>query len=350
MYILLQGKRITIFKNTKRQLRGIHDLIVIWNISAIVYIAMYFQIIFPKILRVGIAGAIFDSLSTRNILTTGAGAYLTMLLSSIGAIMMMASYGLTYVYKKKHIYFSVGIIIIINIFTGSRGTLVYLFVNLLIADKILLGNISKTKILVIIVISVIFSVWYGAARSGLSVELSVESVFSETLKRFDSFDNMMREGDIIINNNYYFGGRSIIDFLMQPIPRDFMPEKPLLFTSRMTKDYLPNIFSNNVTYDFPGILEAILNFGILPGIFLFSAFSVVLIKVMQYVYNRASISFFHFSIYISFYQLSYSFQFQGWIDSNISIGLIIGILNFILIRNIIFCKAEQKINYCVYSK
>ena len=81
-------------------------------------------------------------------------------------------------------------------------------------------------------------------------------------------------------------GRSIIDFIVQPIPRFLMSEKVYKTSAYITQTFFP-IFSKTFTPEYGLISESFLNFGIL-GVAMGGGIFGFLIRINEFVVNKYS--------------------------------------------------------------
>ncbi len=98
-------------------------------------------------------------------------------------------------------------------------------------------------------------------------------------------------------------GRNMLGFLVQPIPRSLWPEKPLTFSSYMTRELEPGNYYAGISANFGGMAELFNAFGLagaLIGVALLSAY----FTIGSRVYIKACVSDWHFIFYfVVIYQL-----------------------------------------------
>ncbi|OGI01171.1 MAG: hypothetical protein A2104_07510 [Candidatus Melainabacteria bacterium GWF2_32_7] len=142
--------------------------------------------------------------------------------------------------------------------------------------------------------------FYSVYRNNSSISLNSSSIFTtkifaEGVKRLDNFKNSLYFFDYIEKENntiFYFKDFHVLEqiknHVLQPFPRNIIPEKGYYFSSSMTeKVFNTDINEAKITYNFGGISNAFWNFGIagvvLEGLFLGIAVVWLHRKFLKYI-------------------------------------------------------------------
>ena len=150
---------------------------------------------------------------------------------------------------------------------------------------------NKLKLKTVFVFSIILAVtlglmsFYSVYRNNSKINFDSQPIitakaFDENIKRLDNFKNSLYFFEFINRENntlFYFKDfhilKQIKDHVLQPFPRNLIPDKGYYFSSLMTeKVFNTDINDAKITYNFGGISNAFWNFGVagvvLEGLFL----------------------------------------------------------------------------------
>jgi len=153
--------------------------------------------------------------------------------------------------------------------TGSRGAVIVPILSIGVMYSYLRRPIPLRYLFLIIPVFsltiIIFSIFYLNYRTvgvgNISVSLNAKQAFLYFLDRFsDSFEGLTILISKYESNHSFLYGRSLADFLCQPIPRNLWPAKPYHTSVLLTEQFLPHVFEANVTYEFSFIGELFINF------------------------------------------------------------------------------------------
>jgi hypothetical protein len=178
---------------------------------------------------------------------------------------------------------------------GSRGIIVgpVLEILWLLDMAWFKTRLSFTKLLPILVIMTIFIGAYGVFRdfnrygnipteeiTQALVREGGQGILERVISRADLFDFFVWSlDDFPTNEQTYLFGRSVLDFLLQPIPRALYPDKPSQ-TSAFLIGQLLSEYHRDWTPEFGLITELYINFWIL-GIVIGAMMFGVVIRVME---------------------------------------------------------------------
>ena len=165
---------------------------------------------------------------------------------------------------------------------------------------------------VVVTFTLLYSAYRDANLSGQGISISdAVSVVAENpvavehaLNRFDYLENYAKAHRYLQSEDPDWGA-SLLDFLLQPVPRAVWPEKPENFSTRMTRELLPENLAIGVTANFNSLnefLQAFGTFGILIG-------GVVLAVILAMAYAVFDAS--HDRPYLSVYYVVVVFQHFG---------------------------------------
>lgn len=216
---------------------------------------------------------------------------------------------------------------IVNIFItftlGGRGMILTPIVITFFYKFKLTGKVELRKIAIVTVIFVMFSGWYGLYRDGnISIikstnELKVTDVVGNVLDRYVQFDNFIRLSNDPIDYKF---GKSFLDFLLSPIPRSILPNKPYNFNSQMTKIYHPQQFENLIVTDFTMLSEFYLNFGLF-GLAIGGLVFGKLVFWFQRVYDSKSMFFYFWYPFMILKPMS--MLYGGMINSTVNMMILL---------------------------
>jgi len=192
-----------------------------------------------------------------------------------------------YTYIKAFTVFHVIFLLAFTAISGSRS-IIFLPV---ISSIAVYTFYNRLKLKTIITFSMIFLLTFGLIsfysiyRNNSSVSFNYSSIFTtkifaEGVKRLDNFKNSLYFFEYIEKENntiFYFKDFHVLEqiknHVLQPFPRNIIPEKGYYFSSSMTeKVFNQELNEAKITYNFGGISNAFWNFGIagviLEGLFL----------------------------------------------------------------------------------
>jgi hypothetical protein len=140
--------------------------------------------------------------------------------------------------------------------------------------------------------------------------LDYKTVVSGLIVNFDSFRNSLYffdEYDKVYSGFHYY--EPFLDFILQPIPRLMMPDKPLLFSIEMTRQFLPTVYEDGASFDFGVIAESYYIFGPL-GLIIMGLILGQLTRVIINIYDQKfnNISFIFLYLFVMFLP---SYWFKG---------------------------------------
>lgn len=160
--------------------------------------------------------------------------------------------------------------LIYTLLSGYRGQTIFLMLNLILIWHVIKHKISMGIIVVFGALVVPFAVLYGELRradGGFSIE-NIRQFIENTsydvwltlfLNRLDAaifFDKLVSDW----NQLHPKLGGSYFELLIQPIPRSFFPNKPLLPNVELTTIMLPGQYEQSASYDFSVFGELYYNF------------------------------------------------------------------------------------------
>lgn len=168
------------------------------------------------------------------------------------------------------------------------------------------------------------------------VEKSADSgteFFPLFMHRFDAFDNfvtVMGHGD---EDFYYF--ESMVDFLVQPVPRALWESKAQNFTSEMTRYFRPDLFDDGIALTYSAFSEAYLNFGFVAGAFLLAAYIFFVVRFIECLAELGRENGAALVMFCILYQVPFIVISAGFINDVASVFLI---LTFIIIYLFYFAR------------
>jgi oligosaccharide repeat unit polymerase len=210
---------------------------------------------------------------------------------------------------------------ILTIPFGTRGYLIIPIISTLwLLNTLSPKNISIVKIVPILLIIVILSSLLLALRNNGFESTAESTPFEDFTSRFDFFDFFSLTFSSFPNSDSGFiWGRSIIDFLIQPIPRSIIPDKVYKTSAFLTSILLPH-YPKTFTPEYGLITELYINFG-LPGILFGSmAFGCAMRRLENFLEMSKKNPF------ILFWYCSIVMAPLGWFMSGISSDITINVL------------------------
>lgn len=229
------------------------------------------------------------------------------------------------------------VFLLLTIGLGRRGIVVIGFMMTALFWHNLRHRIKPLRLLVFFIPLVIFIVVAGVQRMipadsfserivmlwQFMQHLGLKTIVSQLLVNFDSFRNSLYFFDQYNNvyDNFHFF-QPILDFLLQPIPRSLMHDKPLLFSIEMTKQFLPSVYENGASFDFGEVAEGYYIAGPI-GIAILAAINGIVTRTLVSLYgkNRRHLSFMFLYTFLIFLP-TYWFK-GGMINSFASIAAIL---------------------------
>lgn len=242
-----------------------------------------------------------------------------------------------------YMYFPIALIL--SLVLGSKG----IFLSVLLAPFLLYNYFIKCiKIMHLFIFSLCASLLlllYMYMTNLLDTFESFDFLFALSIikSRLDVLDNLNYFIEEFSNGNlqpdYFY---SFFSAPMQFIPRNIYPEKPQLFSSEITRIIMPDVFYENVTFDFSAIAEGVYNFGLL-GFLIPGMIIGIVLKQINYYYEHGN-KFFIFSfVYLSFSGFPISLFSSGFIAASSVIFLPINLLLLIGIYILCFKMPKLKI-------
>lgn len=246
----------------------------------------------------------------------------------------------------KELFVIVTLLLMSPIF-GSRGIIIGIIFFLLLIYSNYGKKLSLYYLLPFLFFSLITFVILGELRNILLTkeiseiafftimqDINFQNILTGIASRFDSFANFSLFLD---QYNYHFimlNPESIEALPQQFIPRNYLPDKPMYFSSEMTARLMPEVFEMNTTYDFSGMAEAIMNFGwffvYLPGIL-----SGFILAFLEKIKQEISFAIYFVIFFTTFWGLPSSLINNGFINTgnwvSLPIELILNLLIFFLI-------------------
>ena len=235
------------------------------------------------------------------------------------------------------------LIIFLGLVSGARSEVLYPLLTCIFIYNYFKKRISVFMIVLFIISILPFVGAYETFRHFSLVEVSSSISISEKIMvslsnislervilRFVTRFNSVFYNFVVLINSWektFLYGRSFIDFVLQPIPRIFLPDKPYLFNMAMTKQFYPRFFAMGGGTSFGLVPEAFMNFHF-AGIVLFGTVYGLIIGLLQKWYNLNKTNVFFAFIYSQLFLLPW-----GWLAG----GLINSAMNERIILNLFFC-------------
>lgn len=226
--------------------------------------------------------------------------------------------------------------------TGSRGAIIFPLLSIGVMYSYLRKPISLRYLFLIIpififIVALISLFYLGYRMSGeinVNTLLNVKQALLGLLDRFgDGF-----KGLTILISQYeskfsFLYGRSLFDFLIQPISRNLWPDKLYYTGTFLTKHFFPEVFGSRVTYEFSFIGELFVNLHF-AGVIVGGLFTGIFIKIFhlylkKHLFNKGMAYW-----YISVFMFPIGFLLAGF-NSSATISFLFNTLMAILILNII---------------
>lgn len=337
--VYIFDKIISIYNNlTKRQINK--KSFFIYTIIAIPLCI----IIYLKMLGTSNLSIIFSNLlNNRMLFQNSGGLYvqtliLTLLKISVYVLFIFILEKEKFSCKKILFIISFLVLLIITLSLGGRGEIIFPIIALLFIYERVRHKVSLKKMLVLGILIVVFSGWYGMLRDGENLEkTNISDNINNVLNRYVQLDNLIR---LASNPIDYKFGQSFVDFVLSPIPRSILPNKSYPFNSQMTQIYLPEQAERKIVSDFTAVGELYLNFGyigILIGGILFGA----VLNYVIYIYMNDKSRF--FLILYPFLMLKpMSILYGGMINSNANMMLILEFCLISFLWIIVTNRSEEK--------
>jgi O-antigen polysaccharide polymerase Wzy len=192
------------------------------------------------------------------------------------------------------------VVFLLSIPFGSRGYLLLpvLAVLWIIDSSRIVSRkpLNAFILLPILLAMILFSGFFGIYRqsgvgsaevdpaliSSLLGRLDLQDFIEQLVVRFDSFDFFASIVNSFDRSSHdYLYGRSILDFIVQPIPRSLLPDKVYKTSAFLTQTFFPSL-PQTFTPEYGLITEAYINFGAL-GVFLGGALLGLIIRITEYI-------------------------------------------------------------------
>jgi hypothetical protein len=251
-----------------------------------------------------------DPFAFRIATASGGSFYISAIaLWSLWSIFYILAIPLIFSYKKlstRSLLFKIFILVavffaifLLSIPFGSRGYLLVPILSVLwiidssriVSREPLNAFILLPILLAMILFSGFFSIYrqsgVGSADlepallSSLLGRLDLQDIIEQFVVRFDSFDffaSIVNSFDRSRHDFLY--GRSILDFMIQPIPRFLLPEKVYKTSAFLTQTFFPSL-PQTFTPEYGLITEAYVNLGAL-GVLLGGALLGLIIRINEY--------------------------------------------------------------------
>lgn len=260
------------------------------SIVVLLFVASSCYLIMLKLAGISFVSALADPFAFRIASSSGGSFYISAVaLWSIWEIFYIFYFLFILIPGESHLkispksfiltFFLFLIFFTLSIPFGSRGyLLVPIFAMLWMFDVSRHPNakpISLVLLLPVIFVMITFSGFFGIYRQaglvdlnvseiiGIVQKISFDDLFKQFIVRFDSFDFFASIVDRCQRFDCQFlYGRSVIDFLVQPIPRYLMPDKVYKTSAYLTQAYFPSLPST-FTPEYGIITELFINFGTL---------------------------------------------------------------------------------------
>jgi hypothetical protein len=276
---------------------------------------LFFCSFVSYVLMIRISGLSFlsgfsDPFAFRIATASGGSFYISAIaLWSLWSIFYILAIPLIFSYKKlstRSLLFKIFILVavffaifLLSIPFGSRGYLLVPILSVLwiidssriVSREPLNAFILLPILLAMILFSGFFSIYrqsgVGSADlepallSSLLGRLDLQDIIEQFVVRFDSFDffaSIVNSFDRSRHDFLY--GRSILDFMIQPIPRFLLPEKVYKTSAFLTQTFFPSL-PQTFTPEYGLITEAYVNLGAL-GVLLGGALLGLIIRINEY--------------------------------------------------------------------
>jgi hypothetical protein len=256
-------------------------------------------------------------------------------------------------YKRIVLAIVFAIIFTLSIPFGSRGYLLVPILSILwMQDNSRSPSVKPINAFVLIPVAILmisFSGFFGVYRqagiSDLSLsqvaavidKISLDDLVEQFAVRFDSFDFFASIVDRCTHNDCdYLYGRSLADFLVQPIPRSLMPDKVYKTSALLTQTYFPSL-PHTFTPEYGLITELFINIGAL-GVAMGGVVLGVFTRVVDLVVssNSSNVSFMLFCLPIILTPLGF---FLAGFNSDTSIMFIMNsLLSLVLVSFLYYPK------------
>lgn len=230
--------------------------------------------------------------------------------------------------------------------SGLRGRVVEVVILPLLVFAIIRNRVPKITLAILGLFFVPFVVAFGMYRDavrGNSLDVA-ETIdfFSKAfdsssrdflpifLHRFDAFDNFVR---VMEKGPLEFGYfQSFFDFISQPIPRFIWGNKPNNFTSEMTSQFRPDLFSDGIALTFSAFSESYLNFGFIFGAVILGIFIYVTTMLLQSLMLRSESKQSSLIIFCLLHQYPFVALSAGFINDVSTVSVILTLSIFGTLR------------------
>ena len=239
---------------------------------------------------------------------------------------LLAKYNFEFLYHapptpfQKLNFFTIFHIIFLLVFVAISGSRSILFLPV-ISSIAVYTFYNRLKLKTIAAFSMIFLLTFGLIsfysiyRNNSSVYPNFQSVcttkiFAEGIKRLDNFKNSLYFFEYIEKENntiFYFKDFHVLEqiknHVLQPFPRNIIPEKGYYFSSLMTeKVFNQELNEAKITYNFGGISNAFWNFG-LAGVILEG----LILGIAVVWLHRKFLKFIHYDSFFLFFMVTFFF-------------------------------------------
>ena len=318
---------------------------------SVFFIGLFLLVVIFELNATNFIEAFNNPLEFRSVMSRGLNAFMLIIITSLIFKTFYAYLVIKIQNDSKLIgikeLFLVVILLLISPIFGSRGIVIGIIFFLLLIYSNYGKKLSLYFLIPFLFFSLITFIILGELRNILLTKEISEITFFSIVKdinfqyilttiasRFDSFANFSLFLD---RYNYHFillNPESIEALPQQFIPRDYLPDKPMYFSSEMTARLMPEVFEMNTTYDFSGMAEAIFNFGwffvYLPGIL-----SGFVLAFLEKIKQEISYSVYFVIFFTTFWGLPSSLINNGFINTgnwvSLPIELTLNMLIFLLI-------------------
>ncbi|MFB1052062.1 O-antigen polymerase [Paraliobacillus sp. JSM ZJ581] len=307
-----------------------------------------FFIYFAKIGTVDFSYLVSNLLDNRRIFQNSGGLYFQTIILLLIQTALYINVIIAYLYKKEKWSWVIYLILVINIFItftlGGRGMIILPIISIFFYKFKITNIVEWKKIFLFGSFFIVFSGWYGLFRDGLTTgfitslkQLRLVEFIENILNRYVQFDNFIK---LVGSPTDFTFGKSFVDFILSPIPRSILPDKPYNFNSQMTQIYHPEQFDNFIVTDFTVLGELLLNFGILGLVFGGFIFG-ILIGYFNKIYTTFNDAFFY--LWYPFMMLKpMSILYGGMINSTVNMMFLLETPILILLW-LFYSKKKSKI-------
>jgi hypothetical protein len=186
-------------------------------------------------------------------------------------------------------------------------------------------------------------------RTGKPIDLSslvtalgnvgMVGIADQAMGRFDAFDFWVMSMESFPSTSTYLLGRSLVDFVVQPIPRTVYPDKPYKTPAFLTQLLMPG---TRITFtpEYGLVTELFVNFWI-PGVIFGAACFGVLMRVLEAYVNRHDQNPSLELLYAHNVMLPWGWMISGF-NSDATVGLLMNLVFTIILLLFITMSPKHK--------